>query len=345
MWPLALLVAMDFTPPETEVRFGQPHLAAGNGIVALTFGAGRPGRAVYFSASRDQGRTFSTPVVVGVGARIAIGGHRGPRIAVADSGIVIAAAVGKGPIDKDLIAWRSVDGGSSWSQGIRLNGIRQTAGEGYHGLAAQGNLVFAVWLDVRRRATRVFGARSADGGATWSADQLIYDSPDGHVCECCHPSVHIAPDGRILVMWRNWLDGARDMYLATSTDGGNTFRAEKLGRGSWPLHACPQDGGGVVQGDGGQPVTVWRRDKMVFLARPGEPEQEIGRGTDPAIVIGARGKLYVAWRSPDGLVVKVDEGAPRMLDPDGRFPAMTTIGSDVVAAWENGNKTVVRRIP
>ena len=45
-------------------------------------------------------------------------------------------------------------------------------------------------------------------------------------------------------MWRNSLDGARDMFVSESRDGGRTFsNARKLGSGTWPLKACPMDGG------------------------------------------------------------------------------------------------------
>ncbi|KAJ3054740.1 hypothetical protein HK102_011471, partial [Quaeritorhiza haematococci] len=53
-------------------------------------------------------------------------------------------------------------------------------------------------------------------------------------------------------MWRNSLKGARDLFLADSSDGGRTFSpAEKLGRGTWPLNACPMDGGAVAVGPAG----------------------------------------------------------------------------------------------
>ena len=47
--------------------------------------------------------------------------------------------------------------------------------------------------------------RSKDGGQTWSPNFSVYESPDGHICECCHPSAVIAADGAIHVMFRNWL--------------------------------------------------------------------------------------------------------------------------------------------
>ena len=42
------------------------------------------------------------------------------------------------------------------------------------------------------------------------------------------PSVAINAGGLILVMWRNWLAGTRDMYLARSQDGVKLSTPEKL---------------------------------------------------------------------------------------------------------------------
>ena len=115
-------------------------------------------------------------------------------------------------------------------------------------LAGDGRgLVAAVWLDLSGSGTDLWGRVSRDGGATWADDLSIYQSPDGHICECCVPNVAISPTGEIAAMWRNWLGGSRDMWAAMSTDGGKTFpKPTKLGTGSWPLKGCPMDGSSIA---------------------------------------------------------------------------------------------------
>jgi hypothetical protein len=81
---------------------------------------------------------------------------------------------------------------------------------------------------------------------TWSKNLMIYESPAGTICECCHPSAAIDSEGQVLVMWRNWLAGSRDMYLVRSRDGLTFSKPEKLGSGTWKLNACPMDGGGLA---------------------------------------------------------------------------------------------------
>ncbi len=177
----------------------------------------------------------------------------------------------------------------------RVNDVAASAREGLHAMAAAPKgAVFCVWLDLRNDKTELFAARSGDGGATWSANQFVYRSPSGSICECCHPSAAFDEQGKLYLMWRNSLDGTRDMYVLVSDDGGETFgAAQKLGQGTWPLKACPMDGGMIAAGASG-PATVWRRDRQVFVAAPNERERLLGSGEQPWIAMTKQG-ASVVW--------------------------------------------------
>ena len=105
---IAFVVTMASGSP--GVTYQQPQLAADSGQVVVAFGAGN---AEYFARSTDQGRTFSEPVKVFARGHLALGSHRGPRVAITPAAIVISAVVGEkgGGADGDLLAWRSTDGG------------------------------------------------------------------------------------------------------------------------------------------------------------------------------------------------------------------------------------------
>lgn len=318
----------------------QPWLAAADRQVALAFGSGND---LYVATSGDEGRTFRKPVRLPNQLKLALGRHRGPRVAIAGRTIVVSAiggAAGRGQ-DGDLLAWRSADSGRTWSEPVRINDVEAAAREGLHGMAAHGDRLFASWLDLRQKGTRIYGAWSADGGATWSKNVLVYESPDGTVCQCCHPTVTIASNGDIYVMFRNVLAGNRDMYVAKSTDGGRTFSpATKLGSGSWKLNACPMDGGGIAV-TGSALVSTFRRDGQILIAPDGKSEKAIGEGRDPAIVATKKGN-YVAWSAPDGIhVLEPGQASPRTLGPDGKYVYLiATSGERVLAAWEQ-NGTIV----
>jgi len=124
----------------------------------------------------------------------------------------------------------------------RSTDVASAAREGLHTMVAGGQgVVFAAWLDLRLKGTRLYGSTSHDGGATWSPNTLVYESPSGSVCQCCHPSAAVDGQGRIFVMFRNSIDGNRDMYLVRSDDGGKKFGPatnSALALGNW----TPPDG-------------------------------------------------------------------------------------------------------
>jgi Neuraminidase (sialidase) len=249
------LMALQTVPTSQDEPFRAPQLASHASMTAMAYGAGQ---GIYIRVSHDLGATFGDAVKVTEAAVVPLNRHRGPRIAFSGGTLVVTAVVGHRaslephghglPSDGDLLAWRSADDGKTWSAGIVINDFPAAAKEGLHALAPDkmGNL-FAVWLDKRSASgTSLSGARSMDGGATWSKNVLVYSSTEGTICQCCHPSLAVDPAGQIIVMWRNWLAGNRDMYIARSPDGTRFSQAEKIGTQSWPLNACPMDGGGLA---------------------------------------------------------------------------------------------------
>lgn len=350
---IGLTLAASLGPIGPDAPAREPQLAVHGSMVALAFGAGN---GIYFSASADSGKTFDQPVKVAEAEIIPLSRHRGPRLAFSRGMIVITAVVGKTaaagahahglPSDGDLVAWRSSDGGKSWSKGIVVNDAPGAPTEGLHALASDsdGNL-FAVWLDKRSgHGTKLYGARSNDGGATWLKNVQIYASPEGTICECCAPSVGIDSSGQILVMWRNWLAGSRDMYLARSRDAVNFSKPEKLGTGTWALNACPMDGGGMAISQN-HVVTAWRREHEIFLAGPGEKEVGLGEGVDVAIA-AARNGVDVVWSTPAGIrALLAGEKESIFVAQKGAFPNIAALPNGrALAAWENDGRIQIQMI-
>jgi len=339
----ALLVTLMSVTPQTAVTMPgtQPQMTAVGRRVGLVFG--REG-AVYFASSRDGGRSFGEPAPLPRAGRLHLGHRRGPRVALVDGTYVVTAIVGNGREDGDLLAWRSADDGRTWIGPKHLNRVEASAREGLHGMASGGGLVAVAWLDLRGPGTRVYAAVSRDRGATWSEDFLAYASPSGSVCECCHPSVAVSAKGELAIMFRNHVGGARDLYLVRSAEGGpRAGPAVKLGQGTWLLDACPMDGGSVVFAGEGGPVTVWRRDKEVFLARPGAPEERLGEGRDPVVATAPDGTTHVVWRRGDGLVASTGpQPRPRVLAERGQAPVLLALGDgSLLAAWQQDERVVV----
>ncbi len=339
--PAFLLTLAASVPAPLEFAGVQPQLAAVGQRVALVFGEGQ---TIYFAGSRDRGRTFSAPIAVPSRGSLALGRHRGPRVAIVGETVVVTAILAAEPGAGDLFAWRSSDDGKSWSAPVRLNGVAASAREGLHGMAGAGTRVAAAWLDLRTPGTQLRTAVSNDAGATWSDDRLGYESPSKTICQCCHPSVAVSPEGDITVMFRNALDGARDLYLTASRDGGRVFEpATKLGNGTWKLDACPMDGGALAVDGRGAIATVWRRENEIFFARPGQPERRIGTGRDPALALGGNDAWSVVFRGDDGLYIN-DGINPesRSLAPGAHAPALVALDDGSrLAAWERDKRVFV----
>jgi len=310
---LVLLLAFQLlSPPEGE-SYRQPQLAASGDRVGMTFGSGK---TVYYAGSEDGGKTFGTPVKVAELPSLALGRHRGPRIALTLDAIVISAVTGEqgDGQDGDLVAWHSRDGGKTWSEPARINDSPASAREGLHAMTSDGRgRVVAAWLDLRQKGTRLYSSESRDRGRTWSANKLVYESPDGSVS----------------FFFRNALEGARDMYLVENG------KATRVGKESWMLEACPMDGGDITADSIGNPVAVWRRKNEIYLsAKPGE-EVLLGEGKDPAVTISG-GVTYAGWTSPKGLMLwRSDTGAATSLDSSGGYLQLARVAAgQVLAAWE-----------
>jgi hypothetical protein len=342
--PLLLFALGSFViPSPVDHPFRQPQMAVDGQNVFLTFGGPN---GIYFARSRHGGRSFTAPLRIAEVAKMDLGRHRGPRVAVVGKTLVVTAVIRDeaAGFPGDLAAWRSVDNGGHWSGPVRVNDVRLAANEGLHDLSSDGrNLLFAIWLDHRALQAKqpgvgpqLYGAVSKDGGRTWAKNVLIYSSPSGRICECCHPNAVVTAADRIYAMFRNNLDGSRDEYLVESRDGGHSFgAARKLGSGTWPLNACPMDGGGLAV-HGSQLVSVWRRDKTIYTASGPDAEREIGPGKDSDIALIPDGQ-FVIWTSPEGLAVSgPDARKPALLDPNGGFGQLRRQDNQhVVAAWES----------
>lgn len=314
----------------------QPHVAVDErGAVHITYGIGD--LVVYRRADSDT-LDFGSPVSLSLAPVMSLGMRRGPRIAASGDSICITAIggrMGKG-LDGDVWAVRTRDGGRSWSKPTAVNDVEGSAREGLHGMAAGPNgAMCCVWLDLRDGVTEVMASTSKDGGETWAPDVRVYRSPEKSVCECCHPAVTYDDGGGIHVQWRNSLGGHRDMFVARSEDGGATFgEAQKLGRGTWALNACPMDGGAIAV-VGGKLTSAWRRDRTVFLVDSLRAvEQPLGGGEQPWLAATSQGP-YVAWVTSRG-------GNLQLLRP-GADEAVTLAGhaADPVLAVGSGSKPPV----
>lgn len=304
------------------------------GGIHVVFGRGA---VLYYTTSAD-GHIFSKPLVVDSLPGLHLGASRGPQIAATNRSVVITA------IDKTGNVWSyTLDRPTGqWRRPVQVTDEPDKAKEGFVALTAgPENGYSAIWLDLRgNQQNKLMGAQSIDGGRTWSANRLVYASPDGTICECCQPSI-VRRGQLVAVLFRNFIAGSRDMYLLRSTDGGSSFgKAEKLGDGTWPLNACPMDGGGLYMTPEGILSTVWRRADTLFSARPGQTERKLGPGKNAKIISTKKGD-YIAFQR-DGRVWIIVPGQPEALPVgEGGYPKLLRLANDrILCLWERAGLVV-----
>jgi hypothetical protein len=296
------------------------------GNIHLVYGSGD---SIMYAYAADRGEVFSKPVLIAVLPQLTGSFARGPQIAATSGGLVVTACNKAG----DIFSFIKEETGR-WLPAGRVNDRDTVAKENLMALAADGQNAIAVWLDLRNKNNELFAAKSTDGGKTWGKNFLVYASPDTTVCECCKPSVAIT-GSNVFVMFRNWLNGNRDLYLVKSSDGGNTFgQAQKLGMGSWALNGCPMDGGGLVLDKYGNPQTVWNRKGSIYASEPGKEERELGKGKS-CTVESVNGKNSYAWVENGNVVLLNSHGVKKVVGA-GHSPVIRAVGNEQIrCVWEN----------
>ena len=337
-----LLAAIAITIPAVQpgVPNRQPALAAESNYAALVFGSGN---SIWYTHSDGKVTSFSKPIRIADVPGLMLGRHRGPRIAAHAKELVVTAV--QGGDNGNLLAWRSRDEGRTWSMSpVVVNDQPRAAREGLQNLAVDKDGTFAaVWLDLRAQGTRLYGAYSSDGGKTWSPNVPLYANTGGTICQCCHPSIAVSTDGKFEVMFRNVVNGDRDMYAMAWIPGKTLPQPEKQGTGTWELNACPMDGGSIAASSGGV-VSAWRRDHQVMLAEKGQSERAVGQGKDVALATTPEGAA-VAFVEPGGAVaLALPNQQVRTIANQGAYPALGALDGKLLAAWEDGDTIAARLV-
>jgi hypothetical protein len=320
----------------------QPQLSLDNsGVVRLVFGRAD---SIFCATSTDKGTTFTTPAFVGRIAGMHLGMTRGPQLASSTNYSVITAMDKTGNIHYFQLTHAT----NTWEYKGLVNDVPASAPEGLMSITADASDHFyAVWLDVRHEDKNniCFSALSGKAG-TWTKNRLIYISPDAHVCECCKPG--IAVNGtKVAVMYRNWLNGSRDLYLLTSADAGKTFgKAAKLGAGSWKLNACPMDGGGLAMDKNGTVYTAWRREGAVYYCQPNGHEQKLAQGRSCGFAIDAESNsAEVVTLQQDKTVKLMDVNSKKEVTVgEGDFLKSIVVADNILCAWEQDKQIRFRSV-
>lgn len=277
--------------PETTIQGQQPNLSVDNkGVIRVVYGKGE---GIYCITSRNGGISFSSAVLVAELPGMHLGNTRGPLIASSKNFSVIAA------IDKggNIHSYRLYHPKGIWIPLTEINDKNGSAPEGLMAIAAdKEDNFYSTWLDIREggRNNIYFSSLNAKS-VKWNANSLVYKSPDKHVCECCKPNIAVS-NNQVVIGFRNWLMGSRDIYFTVSPDKGKSFSAaQKSGTGTWQLNACPMDGGSLAVNSDGKVSAAWRRNGDVYYWTENQAELKLMPGRDVNMAHNKK-EVYIAWQ-------------------------------------------------
>jgi hypothetical protein len=199
--------------------------------------------------SHDGGDNFMLPIPVSPdGVNVQYRSENGPSLVASGMNVYALWQQSTPETGTEVVVARQGRMGEGFAMPVRVldkkpddrsfNGFSSMA------LGPKGE-IYVVWLDGRDQAPpqgtfSLYLAKSSDQGKTFGKNIRIATS----VCPCCRPSIAVDDDGTIYVAWRKVFDGdIRDIVVASSRDGGNTFSGPVKGADDgWVLHACPDSG-------------------------------------------------------------------------------------------------------
>jgi hypothetical protein len=327
-------------PAENSITKGkQPQVAIDtHGTLRIVFGLNDE---ILCVSSTDHGITFSSPVTFGQVKGMHLGMSRGPQIASSDHYSIVTAMDKEGNIH----TFRLNHGTNQWSKIGNVNDSPSSAPEGLMSIAAddQDNF-YAVWLDTRQDSkNKIYVASIKSGSVQWSKNVMAYQSPEGTVCECCKPNVAVK-DSKVYVMFRNWLNGSRDMYLMQSDRESLSFASpQKVGMGTWKLNGCPMDGGGIFIDNQHGVHTTWQRKGKIFYCQPDKKEIQIGEGR--AGSISGKENPVIAWQEGSTLKAKYLRSGKEVNVGEGSFIEVIALDNKkVLCVWENNGNILSKRL-
>ena len=340
LFAFLLLISFRYEESYTIGRGQQPQESIDNkGNVRVVYGLNNQ---VFCATSTDHGVSFGEPILVAKVPEMHLGMSRAPQFISSKNFSVITA------MDKTgNIYWYQLNhANSKWKSMGAVNDIKGSAPEGLMNIAADYNDNFyAVWLDIRTgKHNQIYFSSLTGKSIKWSKNIMAYQSPDQHVCECCRPSIAVKGIN-VALMFRNWLNGSRDLYVTHSSDQGKTFSpAVKMGMDTWKLNGCPMDGGGLRINPLNVIQTVWRRKGDIYYATPGNPENYIAKGRTCGIA-GDGVTPLITYQNGDTLnIVKFPQKVTTMIGK-GEFLKVAQLNSNTnFYVWERDHQIKYRKL-
>jgi hypothetical protein len=240
-------------------------LASDEALNIVWSDANEPGQRVSFVRSTDQGGSFTDPLLVSGASTAAFD----PEIAVDSTDAINVVWQDEVSGVSAVMFARSTDGGQTFSMPARVSTGAGRAIEAQITADSKGRLN-VIWVDESSGSAQAYYSRSTDNGQTFSDPLNVSDNPGADI----HKPVVVVFNDTVYVAFQNGDlfgedSGDRQVFLATSKDGGLTF---------------------------GSPRQVSKADG------------QCGRAHSPAMVVDSQGLLHIVWIDASVVRPCADEG-------------------------------------
>lgn len=214
----------------------------------------------------------------------------------------------------DIWFQSSGNGGTSWlTRPIQVNKGQGKATNPQ--IACLGNIVYVAWEDTsdgELDSKSIFFSRSESAGTTWLDEPIRVDAdPDGKYMSI-DPKMVAAGD-EIHIVWADVVNGAYDIYAASSTTRGASFSAPVRVESDTPGGAYSSNPRVAADGSGGV-VVVWED------SRSGKTDIYAAASSDSGATFGADARL---------------DGGDEPGDSDSFEPQIALSGGHAYVVWHD----------
>jgi hypothetical protein len=240
------------------------------------------------ATSTDGGATFSAPIIADVHSMWALT----PRLAVNRTDNSVSLVYQGHPGYYKPFYTYSADGGANWSWDIQLDAGPSRdwydAAREITVAADDSGHILVIWADERNDPDNcysggsschdefdIYANYSSDGGVTWPTDSNVMINDDSTYARLYAPAAAFGPHGTVVAVWRDSRDGDAigDIYLATSTDHGVSWSANRrVDHASSGKHA---DYPAVTVSNSGEVYVLWHDNRNgdwgIFFTMAGQP--------------------------------------------------------------------------
>jgi hypothetical protein len=304
--------------PAQEGRFNPFVIADGRGGFYISYVERGKDGSDLFVRRLEEGREAGAPVRVNDRPGDAVVRNENPpKLALGPRGeLYVAWANERGRWMGNLRVSRSLDGGKTFAPAIDLNSDADSApaGHAFQSITVdRAGRILVAWIDQRHqrpgdRGAEIWMATSADGGRTFSRDRRIL----ADVCECCRITIQSGGPDMLALAYRTVPRSGpmhRDIVVASSRDGGESWVPAVVSRDGWEVAGCPVVGPSLTVAESGAITVVWYtgggEQPGLYYATSGgpgasfasrrrlDPERSSGRHAQSLGLSG--GPVLVAW--------------------------------------------------